>query len=152
MEFNWAWGMHFGAHDSLSCLRVVLIVKALVLKCIRKETRAIWSISSSRSRDRALRGGAAWSRSNARALLYIRVGAMADLSASMLYSLSAITSYAIRMFSWRNVGAARSHRGDEPADLFGLTTAFLFAAIEGSRPLDSASSSPRHAARKMEPR
>ena len=65
------------------------------------------------------------------AILYIWVGALPDAHAAMLYSLSAITSYGhSNIFledRWRLLGAIEAMNG---LILFGLTTAFLFAAIE----------------------
>jgi hypothetical protein len=61
---------------------------------------------------------------------------MSDVSSSMLYSLSAITSYGhSNIFleeRWRLLGAIEAMNG---LILFGLTTAFLFAAIEEVRPV-----------------
>ena len=69
------------------------------------------------------------------AVLYIWLGAMCDLPAAMLYSLSAITSYGhAEIFledRWKLLGAIEAMNG---LILFGLTTAFLFAAIELVRP------------------
>ena len=60
---------------------------------------------------------------------------MSDLPAAMLYSLSAITSYGhTEIFledHWKLLGAIEAMNG---LILFGLTTAFLFAAIELVRP------------------
>jgi hypothetical protein len=60
---------------------------------------------------------------------------MSDLPAAMLYSLSAITSYGhAEIFledRWKLLGAIEAMNG---LILFGLTTAFLFAAIELVRP------------------
>ena len=69
------------------------------------------------------------------AALYVWLGAMSDLPAAMLYSLSAITSYGhTEIFledHWKLLGAIEAMNG---LILFGLTTAFLFAAIELVRP------------------
>ena len=68
------------------------------------------------------------------AILYIWVGAIPDVPTSMLYSLSAITSYGhSNIFledRWRLLGAIEAMNG---LILFGLTTAFLFAAIDEVR-------------------
>jgi hypothetical protein len=69
------------------------------------------------------------------AALYIWLGALPDPTAAMLYSLSAITSYGHSDIfledRWRLLGAIEAMNG---LILFGLTTAFLFAAIELVRP------------------
>ncbi|MGO9390283.1 hypothetical protein [Rhodoblastus sp.] len=65
------------------------------------------------------------------ATLYIWVGALPDEVTAMLYSLSAITSYGhAGVFledRWKLLGAIEAMNG---LILFGLTTAFLFSAIE----------------------
>jgi len=70
------------------------------------------------------------------ALLYVWLGALADWPTAMLYSLSAITSYGhAEVFlekRWQMLGAIEAVNG---MILFGLTTAFLFAAIERVWPL-----------------
>lgn len=69
------------------------------------------------------------------ALLYVHVGALPNLSEAVLYSLGAITSYGhVPEFlspDWRLVGAIEAVNG---LILFGLTTAFFFAAIQNAWP------------------
>ena len=69
------------------------------------------------------------------AALSIWLGALPDPTAAMLYSLSAITSYGHSAIfledRWKLLGAIEAMNG---LILFGLTTAFLFAAIELVRP------------------
>jgi hypothetical protein len=69
------------------------------------------------------------------ALLYMRLGALPDGITAMLYSLGAITSYGhAGVFledRWKLLGAIEAMNG---LILFGLTTAFLFSAIEEIRP------------------
>ncbi|MGB3434538.1 hypothetical protein [Achromobacter sp.] len=69
------------------------------------------------------------------ALLYVHIGAVHSLSEAMLYSLEAITSYghapAFLPLHWQLVGAIEAVNG---LILFGLTTAFFFAAIQNDRP------------------
>ncbi|MGD9545470.1 MAG: hypothetical protein AB7F41_13235 [Methylocystis sp.] len=69
------------------------------------------------------------------AVLYMGLGALPDESAALLYSLSAFTSYghsAIYLEDrWKLLGAIEAMNG---LILFGLTTAFLFAAIGTVRP------------------
>jgi hypothetical protein len=135
---DWAWGM------PLLMLTVVfhvcafvLIVKALMHKVhsernVRNLAHFFVAIALTALGAAALHGleAMAW------AILYLRVGAMSDLSTSMLYSLSAITSYGhSNVFleeRWRLLGAIEAMNG---LILFGLTTAFLFAAIEEVRPV-----------------
>jgi hypothetical protein len=68
--------------------------------------------------------------------LYFWVGALPDWRAAMLYSLGAITSYGhAELFledRWRLLGAIEAVNG---VILFGLTTAFLFAAVQQVWPL-----------------
>ncbi len=135
---DWVWGM------PLLMLTVVfhvcafvLIVKALMHR-VHSERNArnlahfFVAIALTALCAAALHGleATAW------AILYVRVGAMSDLSSSMLYSLSAITSYGhSNLFledRWRLLGAIEAMNG---LILFGLTTAFLFAAIEEVRPV-----------------
>jgi len=72
------------------------------------------------------------------ALLYVYVGASPDFSDAMLYSLGAITSYGhapeLLAPEWRLVGAIEAVNG---LILFGLTTAFFFAAIQNAWPGES---------------
>lgn len=64
------------------------------------------------------------------ALLYLWLGALPAWAPAMLYSLEAITSFGHADIhleeSWRLLGAIEAVNG---LILFGLTTAFLFAAI-----------------------
>ncbi len=135
---DWAWGMPLLVLTVVFHVCVfVLIVKALVLK-VHSERNArnlvhfFVAIALTALAAAALHGleATAW------AILYVRVGAMSDLSTSILYSLSAITSYGhSEVFledRWKLLGAIEAMNG---LILFGLTTAFLFAAIEEVRPV-----------------
>jgi hypothetical protein len=68
------------------------------------------------------------------AILYLFLGALPNVEVAMLYSLSAITDYghaAVYLEArWKLLGAIEAMNG---LILFGLTTAFLFAAIEMAR-------------------
>lgn len=68
------------------------------------------------------------------ALLYLFLGALPSLPAAILYSLSAITAYGHAALylepRWQLLGAIEAVNG---LILFGLTTAFLFAAIAVAR-------------------
>ena len=74
------------------------------------------------------------------AAIYVAIGAMPDLHDAMLYSLSALTSYGhVDIYledRWKLLGAIEAVNG---LILFGLTTAFLFAAIQQVSPIH-----PRH--------
>jgi len=65
------------------------------------------------------------------AVAYVRLGALADLRAAMLYSLNAVTSYGHTNLElaqhWYLMGALEALNGWL---LFGLTTAFLFSVID----------------------
>jgi len=69
------------------------------------------------------------------AFLYVHVGALPDLSRALLYSLGAITSYGhapvYLAADWQLLGAIEAVNG---LILFGLTTAFFFAAIQNAWP------------------
>jgi hypothetical protein len=69
------------------------------------------------------------------AFLYVTIGALPDIQVAMLYSLSAITSYGhAEVFlgnDWRLLGSIEAVNG---LILFGLTTAFFFAAIQNAWP------------------
>ncbi len=75
------------------------------------------------------------------ALLYVYVGALPDLPGAVLYSLGAMTSYGhapeLLTPDWRLVGAIEAVNG---LILFGLTTAFFFAAIQNAWPGQSKAS------------
>jgi hypothetical protein len=69
------------------------------------------------------------------AMLYIWLGALPDMSEGILYSLGAITSYGHASIfledRWRLLGSIEAVNG---LIMFGLTTAFLFAAIQRAWP------------------
>ena len=71
------------------------------------------------------------------ALVYLALGAIPDAASAMLYSLSALTSYGhAEIFldrHWQLMGALEAVNGGL---LFGLTTAFLFAAIQAVWPIN----------------
>jgi hypothetical protein len=70
------------------------------------------------------------------AVLYLWLGALPDMHSAMLYSLGAITSYGhADMYldhRWQLLGAIEAVNG---LILFGLTTAFFYAAIHEVWPL-----------------
>ncbi len=78
------------------------------------------------------------------AVAYLLLGALPDMRSAMLYSLSAMTTYGHAQTSlappWQMMGALESLCG---MLLFGLTTAFLFAAIQKIWPLGTRHPGPR---------
>lgn len=79
------------------------------------------------------------------AMLYVAVDAIPDTTSALLYSLNAFTSYghesSVLERHWRLLGAMEAMNG---VLIFGLTTAFLFAALTQLRPVRVAK---RHADR-----
>ncbi len=134
---DWSWGLPLLVATVVFHVSMfVLMEKALVLKAGREAharplSYFIIAIALIALGAATLHGveAAAW------AVLYFWLGAAPDVSAAMLYSLSAITSYGhAEIFledHWRLLGAIEAMNG---LILFGLTTAFLFAAIELVRP------------------
>ena len=135
--FDWSWGLPLlVATVVFHVSMLVLMERALALRAGRgahahPRRNFIVAIALTALGAATLHGveAAAW------AVLYIWLGAMSDLPAAMLYSLSAITSYGhVETFledRWKLLGAIEAMNG---LILFGLTTAFLFAAIELVRP------------------
>jgi len=120
----------------------VLIVKALVLK-VHSERNArnlahfFAAIALTRSARRA-------ARSKRRvAILYVQLGALSDVSSSMLYSLSAITSYGHSNIFLEQRWRLLEHRGDERANPVWPDDRVPVRAIEEVRPFDGVDSSPR---------
>jgi hypothetical protein len=70
------------------------------------------------------------------ALLYVAVDAIPDKRDALLYSLNAFTAYghesALLEPEWRLLGSLEAMNG---LLIFGLTTAFLFAALSQLRPV-----------------
>ncbi len=68
-------------------------------------------------------------------LAYIALGALDDPRSAMLFSLNAMTTYGHDNLDlephWRLMGALEALNG---VILFGLTTAFLFSALQGAWP------------------
>jgi hypothetical protein len=131
---DWMWGL------PLLILTVVLHVSAFVLM-VRMLVRKTRGGETRRHRRNRFIFGIALIALGAAALhsfeaglwaaLYVGLGALPDGVTAMLYSLSAITSYGhAGVFledRWRLLGAIEAMNG---LILFGLTTAFLFSAIE----------------------
>lgn len=131
--FDWLWGL------PLLALTVVVHVCALVLmatalvggvpqgKSSGKLASFIVAITLTAAGAGMLHGleAAVWGA------LYLWLGALPTASTAMLYSLGAITSYGHAEIAledqWRILGTIEAVNG---LILFGLTTAFLFAAIQ----------------------
>ena len=136
-KFDWFWGLPLLVITVVfHVVMFVFMEKMLVIKVGRGEdTRTlshfIVAMALIALGAATLHGleATAW------AVLYIWLGALPDPTAAMLYSLSAITSYGHSAIflgdRWRLLGAIEAMNG---LILFGLTTAFLFAAIELVRP------------------
>lgn len=134
---DWLWGL------PLLVITVVVHVSMFVVmekalarnisrgKQARARSRFIVSIALIALAAAMLHGleAAAW------AGLYVGLGALPDGSAAILYSLSAFTTYGHSSVfledRWKLLGAIEAMNG---VILFGLTTAFLFAAIGSVRP------------------
>ena len=135
---DWAWGL------PVVVLTVVVHVVALVLisealvriapprKGRRGPGRFILAVALTALVAAILHGleAALW------AVLYVGLGALPDMHDAMLYSLGAITTYGHASIyledRWKLLGTIEAVNG---LILFGLTTAFLFAAIQGVSPL-----------------
>ena len=133
---DWAWGL------PLLVLTVVAHVAAIVWTAkmlgltrsshSRKASRFVVFVALAALACAVYLGleAAAW------AGLYLWLGALPDWHDAMLYSLGAITSYghaAVFLADrWRLLGAIEAVNG---LILFGLTTAFLYAAIHEVWPL-----------------
>jgi hypothetical protein len=133
---DWAWGL------PLLVLTVVAHVAAIVWTAkmlrltgsphSRKASRFVLFVAVAALACAVYLGleAAAW------AGLYLWLGALPDWHEAMLYSLGAVTSYGHAPIfladRWRLLGAIEAVDG---LILFGLTTAFLYAAIHEVWPL-----------------
>lgn len=135
---DWMWGLPLLVLSVVFHVFVlVLIMRALVFAVRRREREPTLGHLVAAVAVTAL--GAALLHSleaAAWASVYVMIGALSDPTTAMLYSLSAITSYGHAAIGleerWRLLGAIEAMNG---LILFGLTTAFLFAAIEEVRPI-----------------
>ena len=124
-----------GNHRGLPCVHVVLMERALVRKVSQGAQSVLCRLSDRRHRGDST-GCCGAARSRSRYLgSHIALGATPDPRTAMLYSLSAITSYGHSAIfleeRWKLLSAIEAMNG---LMVFGLTTAFLFAAIELVRP------------------
>lgn len=134
---DWLWGLPLLVITVVFHVSMFVVIEKALARNIsrgqhtRTRSRFIFSIALIALCAATLHGleAAAW------ALLYIGLGAMPDGSAAILYSLSAITTYGHSSVfledRWKLLGAIEAMDG---LILFGLTTAFLFAAIGSVRP------------------
>ena len=131
---DWTWGLPFLIITVVAHVFALLMTARLLRSDVAVNTRARFvifvAIAALAASVYLALDAAAW------ALLYVFLGAVTDWQAAMLYSLGAITSYGhAEIFlerRWQLLGAIEAVNG---MILFGLTTAFLFAAIERAWPL-----------------
>jgi hypothetical protein len=131
---DWAWGLPLLTFTVVVHVCALLITAMMLLRGgpLAKASHFVIfvAIAALAASVYLALDAAAW------ALLYLFLGASADWRAAMLYSLGAITSYGhASVFledRWQLLGAIEAVNG---MILFGLTTAFLFAAIERVWPL-----------------
>ena len=137
---DWAWGL------PVLVLTVVVHVCAFVMIGLavmrvaprpsgrRRPGRFILAVALTALVAASLHGleAALW------AAVFVGLGALPDMHDAMLYSLGAITSYGhVGIYledRWKLLGAIEAVNG---LILFGLTTAFLFAAIQGISPVNN---------------
>jgi hypothetical protein len=130
---DWAWSLPLILFTVLvHASGLLLIRERIILKlehAAGRGFRAVFAIGMSAAvlLVTALHGveGAVW------AFAYIKLGALPDTRAAMLYSLNAMTTYGheslILAPHWQMMGALEALNG---MMLFGLTTAFLFSVIQ----------------------
>ena len=135
--FDWLWGLPIVVITVVFHVCMFVLMERALVRKVSQGAQAcsagyrIVAIAAIALGAAALHGleAAAW------AVLYIALGATPDPRTAMLYSLSAITSYGHSAIfleeRWKLLGAIEAMNG---LILFGLTTAFLFAAIELVRP------------------
>ncbi len=132
---SWLW--------SLPLIVLTVVIHVLGLELIRNRVAGAWSGGPQARRRHAMFAlvmgvtvllitvlhaieGIAW------ALAYYLLGALPDVRYTMLYSLGALTTYGHADLHlaphWQMMGALEALNG---MLLFGLTTAFLFAIIDG---------------------
>ena len=138
---DWAWGLPLlVATVVLHVCALLLIGMALIRISPRPNGRRkpivfIVAVALTALAAASLHGleAALW------AAVFVALGALPDMHDALLYSLGAITSYGhVGIYledRWKLLGAIEAVNG---LILFGLTTAFLFAAIQGMSPLRSA--------------
>jgi hypothetical protein len=132
---DWAWGLPVLVVTVVFHVSVFMLIINLFISRPRRSRRRPWHfivLVAIMALLAAIMHGleaAAW------AFLYVWLGALPNLSEAILYSLGAITSYGHASIflegHWRLLGAIEAVNG---LLIFGLTTAFLFAAIHKAWP------------------
>jgi hypothetical protein len=131
--YNWAWGLPMLVLTVVAHVCALMLISATLVITVPREKGGrtpsgfVVAVALTAPSAAILHGleAAAW------ATLYLGVGALTSVRSAMLYSLGAITSYGhADIFledRWQLLGAIEAVNG---LILFGLTTAFLFAAIQ----------------------
>jgi len=133
-RYDWAWGLPVLVLTVVAHVCVlVLALEALVRLAPKRKPKLLRSVAVlalTALGAATLHGleAAVW------ATLYLGIGALTSVQSAMLYSLGAITSYGhAEIFledRWQLLGAIEAVDG---LILFGLTTAFIFTAIQDLR-------------------
>ncbi len=135
---DWAWGLPIVVLTVVVHVGVLVLVTSALVRALPRQRSAGTPVRFSVAIAVTALGAAALHGLEAAiwALLYLGLGAVPDWRTAMLYSLGAITSYGHANVDladrWRVLGTIESLNG---VILFGLTTAFLFAAIQEVRPV-----------------
>ncbi len=134
--FDWLWGLPFVIGTIVFHTCIFVMVQRLLSKLLGKDVDSlsaacrIMTIATVALVAVTLHAfeAATW------AGLYVYLNALPDFRTAMLYSLSAVTAYGhAEVFlenRWKLLGAVEALNG---VILLGLTTAFVFAAIEAAR-------------------
>jgi len=133
-RYDWAWGLPVLVLTVVAHVCVlVLALEALVRLAPKRKPnllRSVAVLALTALGAATLHGleAAVW------ATLYLGIGALTSVQSAMLYSLGAITSYGhAEIFledRWQLLGAIEAVDG---LIIFGLTTAFIFTAIQELR-------------------
>lgn len=134
-EEDWLWGLPIIVLTITLHICAFVLSERLLLRQLRRRVRSagfrVAAITGVALMAIALHAFEAlfW------AALYMRLEALPDARDAVLYSLSAITAFGhASLFlerQWQLLGAMEAMNG---VILFGLTTAFLFAAVQLARP------------------
>ena len=135
---DWAWGLPVLVSTVVAHVCAFVMIGLAVMRVAprpsgrRRPGRFILAVALTALFAATLHGleAALW------AAVFVGLGALPDVHDAMLYSLGAITSYGhVGIYledRWKLLGAIEAVNG---LILFGLTTAFLFAAIQGISPV-----------------
>jgi hypothetical protein len=134
--YDWAWGLPVLALTVVAHVCALVLASEALVRLLpntnRKQNlrRSVTVLALTALGAATLHGleAAVW------ATLYLGIGALTTAQNAMLYSLGAITSYGhVEIFlqdRWKLLGAIEAVNG---LILFGLTTAFMFTAIQDVR-------------------